>query len=319
MELYPFRLKPIYDRTIWAGERLRHYRSDAPQGCGTSWEVSVHPHAQSVIENGPLAGRLLKDVMEQYPVEALGTDCTMNDLIRLAFLDAGESLSVQVHPDEDYAELHEHDHGKTEAWYILEAAEGATLVAGTDLSTKLELRQALAEGTIMRHLRQVPVKRGDFICIEAGTLHALGAGILAIEIGTNSNVTYRFYDYDRRDSEGHGRQLHLKESFDVVRMDQKADAIHAPYEHPEADMTLLEHPEFCVHLHDISGAFTLKSDGRSYRILSNMGSDAKIFFHEKMISFKAADSVFVPAQCGEITIRGNTRILVSNVNKNKIV
>lgn len=319
MEMYPFQLTPIYDPTIWAGQRLRHYRSDAPAGCGTSWEVSVHPHAESVIANGPFAGLLLKDVMEQYPREVLGSECTMNDLVRLAFLDAGDSLSVQVHPDEAYAELHEHDHGKTEAWYILEAAPGASLVAGTDLDTKEELRQAIEDGTIMRHLRHVPVQRGDFICIEAGTLHALGAGILAIEIGTNSNVTYRFYDYDRRDAEGHGRTLHLKQSFDVVRMDQKADAIHTPYEHPETDKILLERPEFCVHLHDVSGVKAFENDGKSYRILSNMGNSAEIFFHEKTISFKAADSVFLPAECGKIEVRGSTRILESNVSKAKIV
>ena len=313
--MYPFRLKPIYDSTIWAGDELCRIRGVEPHSYGTSWEVSVHPHAQSVIQNGIYAGRQLKDVIAEAPQQVLGTSCTEQDLIRLAFLDARESLSVQVHPGEAYAELHEHDHGKTESWYILDARPGASLVAGCDLATKNELWQAIADGTILKHLRHVPVTRGDFICIPAGMLHALGAGILALEIGTNSNTTYRFYDYDRTDAKGNKRELHLQKSFDVVDLSLRSDASHHPYDHSGRQETLLDRPEFQVRLADVQGEWNLPADPTRYHVLSNMGADAEIRYSGETMKFACTESVFLPAACGEIAVAGNTRVLLSNVTK----
>ena len=134
-------------------------------------------------------------------------------MVRLAFLDAKDDLSIQVHPFDEYAHKHENDEGKTESWYILKAEEGATLVAGTTIADADVLKKAVEDNTVEKYVRKIPVQEGDFVCIDAGMLHALGKGIVALEIGQNSNVTYRFYDYDRKRCKRKSKRIAYKEKF----------------------------------------------------------------------------------------------------------
>lgn len=312
----PLKLEPIYDRTIWAGDRLCRIRHHASDSYGTVWEMTVHPYAQSVVTNPQYHGQKLKDLIEKDPEGMLGKKCTEMDLIRLAYLDAKDSLSVQVHPDEAYAVKNENDHGKTESWYILEAEPGATLVAGSDFTDKEQIRQAIGDHTIMSHLRNVPVKAGDFICIEAGTLHALGAGILAIEVGTNSNTTYRFYDYERKDAKGNERPLHLDKSLDVVNLSSRPEVIHSPYDPNTAQKKmLLERKEFTVELVDTAGKYASRTDGNSYQVLSNMQAECLLKYDGGTMPLHFTQTVFLPAALGEYEIIGSTRILVSSIRK----
>ena len=155
-------------------------------------------------------------IFEKNPDDILGPGYTLHEMLRLAYLDSQDALSIQVHPDDTYAKKYNSDFGKYESWYILDALPGASLVAGTNISNQEVIKEALKNDSLDQYLQKWSVKKGDYIIIPQGMIHALGKGILALEIGTNSNTTYRFYDYQRKDSNGNYRHLHIKESFDVT-------------------------------------------------------------------------------------------------------
>lgn len=226
----PFLLSPYYKSCIWGGNslaRLYGKRADIPQ-LGETWECSVHPSGQSTVASGCFTGRLLGDVLSEYP-SLLGKENELPILIKL--IDAQSDLSVQVHPDDAYAISHEEQHGKTEMWYILEAQPGAQLVLGFDRPlTRQLVREAAERGGLGRYLRYVPVKRGDAFLIEPGTVHAIGGGIVLAEIQQSSDVTYRLWDYGRKDKDGKLRPLHIDSALDVAVLDGRA--IKPLYRHP---------------------------------------------------------------------------------------
>lgn len=312
--MYPLKLKPIYDRTIWGNDRLTKMRGRKETGLGTSWEISAHPHAKNVIVNGSYQGKTLWELLEERREDLLGT-IPRERMLRLAFLDAKEDLSVQVHPYDSYAHLHEQDEGKTEAWYILKANKGAKLAAGTLCDDEQKIKEALKDKKIASLIRYHEVQEGDFVCIDAGMLHALGKGITALEIGENSNTTYRFYDYDRVDASGRKRELHLKKSFDVADFSLVCKPVHSL---PKAitqtrEKLLVEREEFCVKLVDVCGTYTLPQDGKRFFIISNVKEDALLCWGEEEEMLSYTESVFLPAACPPVTLKGTTRILLSYV------
>ena len=310
MRVGPIKLIPIYNETIWAGTKLAVVRGYDWHGQGTSWEISIHPSAQSVIAEGTYAGKTLASLIEADHDGMLGVKTDDQDLLRAAFLDAGESLSVQVHPGEAYASRVSGDHGKTESWYILAANPGARLVAGSDFKSKEEIREAIDSGTIEDHLYHIEVKEGDFVLVPSGTLHALGAGILALEIGTNSNTTYRFYDYNRTDASGNHRQLHIDQSLDVVVCGQRGSCIETPLDGLPKCRRIADFPEYTVDLIDVCGAYTLAAHPDTFRTLSCVHGDAELTEGAETTSLAYTESVFLPASCGDLKISGNCRLLV---------
>ncbi len=309
--MYPLKLKPVYDKTIWANNKLSTLRGLPEEGFGTSWEVSAHPYSQNEIMNGEYKGMNLLQLLEKEPKQMLGKH-PMEKMLRLAFLDAKEDLSIQVHPYNDYAKAHDNDLGKTESWYVLDAKENATLVAGTLTQDKEVIRKAIEDENLEQYLRKVEMKAGDFIFVDAGMLHALGGGILAIEVGTNSNTTYRFYDYGRKDADGNGRELHLEKSFDVVDLTKQSEKVSTPIvEGIAQEKVLVDCDEFCVTLYDIVDELTLDTNQEDFHTLSFVHNDAIIVYDGKQIPVEYCDNVFVPATCGKYTIKGNVRVLKS--------
>ena len=233
----PLILGSLHDYTIWGADNISKARGK-DKAYGTWWEVSAHPYCQSPVLNMP--GKNLLEVIEENPEEVLGPGLGLHEMLRLAWLDTKDRLSIQVHPQDDNAP--EGDFGKSESWYVLDAKPGATLVAGTKTTDADVIRKALEDGTLDEYLVKWPVKKGDFIYIPSGMLHALGADITAIEVGTNSNTTYRFYDYGRTDAQGNPRPLHLKESFEVTDFALKPVFVPAADE----DHVLADAPQFTV-------------------------------------------------------------------------
>ncbi|MEG2751591.1 MAG: type I phosphomannose isomerase catalytic subunit [Anaerorhabdus sp.] len=309
--MYPLKLKPIYDKTIWANDVLTKARGIKEKGFGTCWEISAHPHAQNVILNKEYAGITLGELIDLKPTEMLGKH-PKEAMLRLAYLDAKEDLSIQVHPDEAYAKAHENDQGKCESWYILEAKKGATLVAGTLSDDKEAIKKAIHEETLETYLRKVPMEAGDFIYIDAGMLHALGGGILAIEVGTNSNTTYRFYDYGRKDASGNGRELHLDKGFDVVGLNKRSEKVATPMQEGIEQKKVLEDGDaFKVTLYDICGELNLDTKGYNFHCLSFVHNDAIVEYNEEEYEANYCENMFIPASCGKYKIKGNCRVLVS--------
>lgn len=206
------KLSPPLKDYIWAGGNLAKYWNKRGCNIAESWELSFVEGSQSVVDSGEFCGKKLSEVTSRAD---WGKNCDRFDRFPLLvkLIDAGSDLSVQVHPDDDYALAHEGQLGKTEMWYILDAAEGAGLYLGLNATlTAEQFRQSVAEGSITSRLNFLPVKAGETYFVPAGTLHAIGKGVTLLEIQQNSTLTYRVYDYGRRDKEGNLRPLHVEKA-----------------------------------------------------------------------------------------------------------
>lgn len=304
----PFLLNPIKDYTIWGSNNISKARG-IKDYYGTWWEVSAHPYGSNTIKNMEGNPTLL-DTIKKDPDSVLGKGYTLHETLRLAYLDTQDALSIQVHPQDEYALQHSNDYGKYESWYILDAKEGASLVAGTNCTDKSIIKESIENGTLEKYLVKVPVKKGDYITIPAGMLHALGKDILALEIGTNSNTTYRFYDYGRIGQDGKTRPLHLKESFDVVDLELKPTFVPAQ----NKTRRIGDCPMFTV---DEIYADTNKTIEciHSYFILSNIDKDCLIQWQDEKILLPAYDSLFVPYSSKQVTILKGGHVLCSMPKK----
>lgn len=309
----PMKLESVYVPTIWQGDKLEAIRKNGKSG-GTSWDVSAHPHADNTILSGEFKGKKLSWLLDTYPEEMLGNK-KRSQMLRLSILDAKESLSIQVHPTDEYAHQYENDEGKTEAWYIIKADEGAKLIAGTTAKNVDEIKQAVEAGTIEELVRTHEMEAGDMICIDAGQLHALGGGIMALEVSQNSDVTYRFYDFNRVDAQGNKRELHLKKSYDVVDCSKQCEKEAFPLSEPFRNerKTILDIEEFTVDVIDLDGEYTLETDGETFYCLTNVEAAMEISFAEETMPFAFTESIFVPAQSPDVTLRGKGRVVISYV------
>lgn len=216
-------LEPVFKQMIWGGDRLGkdwHYQIPG-NDTGECWAVSAHPNGDCRIQNGAYKGWYLSALWREHQ-ELFGNRNTDRFPLLVKMIDAKENLSIQVHPDDTYAKIHENGSlGKTECWYILDASKDATLVIGHNAKTQEELKDMIYHGKWKEFIREVPVSVGDFIQIDPGTVHAIKGGIMLLETQQNSDITYRVYDYDRL-SNGKPRELHIDKSIDVITVPAKS-------------------------------------------------------------------------------------------------
>lgn len=224
----PLLLRPSGKDYLWGGSRLNDEfeKNIDLSPLAETWECSTHPDGPSYVVDGAFAGQELAEVLKLHP-EYLGERHKgENSLpILIKFIDAKKDLSVQVHPTDTYAREHENGQlGKTEMWYVLDASRDAKLVYGLKQDcSKEEIRGAIHNGTVMKYLQKVPIHKDDLFFIQAGTIHAIGAGALVAEIQENSNLTYRLYDYDRVGKDGKKRELHIDKALDVANLHSSAE------------------------------------------------------------------------------------------------
>ena len=221
--LYPLKFSPILKDKIWGGTKLKslfnkHAETDK---LGESWELSGYEGDESVVTNGFLAGNNLTELIEIYMGELIGD--TIYDEFGLSFpllfklIDANENLSIQVHPNDEVAAERHNSFGKTEMWYVVDADPGSELIIGfTDECSRETYLKAMAEDRVEDLLHKVPVTKGDVFFIPAGRVHAIGKGVVVAEIQQSSDITYRIYDYKRKDDNGNERELHTEEALDVI-------------------------------------------------------------------------------------------------------
>ena len=301
----PFLLSPTGKDYLWGGTRLKteyNKRFDLSPLAET-WECSTHPDGPSCVSGGEYAGMTLAALLAARP-ELLGTRHPDGELpILVKLIDAAAPLSVQVHPDDAFAaEFENGSKGKTEMWVVLSAEPGATLVYGfTRQVTPDELRQRIRAGTLEEVLRFLPVKAGDVILVEAGTVHAIGRGILVAEIQENSNLTYRLYDYNRRDKTGALRPLHVEKALRVARL--------GPAALPETagdDPGDLGGCEY-FHVRRLSpenGEITLPGREDSFAVLLCTGGCGRLKSAADVLSLEKGGCAFVPAGAGELVLSG---------------
>ncbi len=215
-------LDPVSTHNIWGGSRLKEEFGcrAAGEDIGECWGISAHPNADGTIREGAFAGKKLSELWEEHPELFGNFSCDRFPLLT-KIIDAKEDLSIQVHPGDAYAREHENGAlGKTECWYIIDAPEDATIVAGHNARTREELADMIKHKRWAELIREIPVKKGDFIQIDPGTIHAIKGGLLLLETQQNSDITYRLYDYDRLCG-GKPRELHIEKSIDVITVPEK--------------------------------------------------------------------------------------------------
>ena len=251
MEIYPLRFKPIFKERLWGGEKLRTVLGKPLVGSqiGESWEVSGVPGDVSVVAEGPLAGRSLTDLID-HDAEALLGRRVLERFgaefpILIKFIDAQQDLSIQLHPDDRLARARHGSFGKTEMWYIMDADPGARLIVGFERDvSREEYEEALAAGRLTDLLHYQEVRPGDGIFIPAGKIHAIGAGVMLAEIQQSSDVTYRVYDFDRRDASGQLRELHTDLALDAMDFRCRDDFNIRYDRHADRPSTMAETPYF---------------------------------------------------------------------------
>ena len=320
----PFLLQSACKEALWGGQKLKeHFGKQADlDNIAESWECSTHPEGPSTVTTGEHKGMLLTEVLQKYP-EYLGTHPrSKGELpILVKFIDARQKLSVQVHPDDEYAKLYERGQlGKTEMWYVLDAAKDAKLVYGFyhDMDKK-KLRHSIENGTVEKYLQKVPVHRDDVFFIEAGTVHAIGAGALIAEIQENSNLTYRLYDYNRRDKQGKLRELHVDKALDVVDLRRSSEPRQPlrvlKYQRGWASELLcrcqyfqvermLLNTESCREMADFY------TDKNSFQVLlCTSGCGLLLYGGSGVLQFFKGDCIFVPAGSVPLKIHGSAQML----------
>ncbi len=320
--MYPMKLTAPLKDYIWGGTKLKEEFGKASdlEKVAEAWELSCHKDGSSVIENGRFAGKTLPEFIESVGKKVLGTNCERfeNFPVLIKLIDAKDNLSVQVHPNNEYAMRVEGEYGKTEMWYIVDCEPGAGLLYGFKREiSKEEFADRIANNTLLEVTNFVEVKKGDCFFIEAGTLHAIGKGILIAEIQQNSNTTYRIYDYGRVGNDGKPRELHVEKAKDVTHLVPPTRPTRPQGESEQKDgyvRTLLSSCEyFTVHALDVEVCANLQAGPESFHSLMCLDGSFKLLSKRGDLEFGKGDSIFLEAGYGAYRLEGTGEVVLTTV------
>lgn len=309
----PFLLKPSCKDSIWGGTKLkkRFHKEHSVDIISESWELSVHPAGLSLAASGPNRSVPLAELIKNPAVTGnFAASFTVFPLM-IKWIDSQLPLSIQVHPDNDYAMAHEQDMGKTEMWYIIDCEPDSYLYYGFSKEiSREEFAHRIADDMLLEVVRKVPVKKGDVFFIPSGTLHAIGPGILLAEVQQSSNVTYRIYDYGRLDTDGKPRQLHVEKAVDVTKLIPitESSPIPLPLSCPQ-DELLASCPYFAVIRQQITSPRQYNGDAGSFHALMCVEGQGVLQTVSETLTIPSGATVFVPADSSTFTISGNLTLL----------
>ena len=303
-------MTPVFKETIWGGDCLHSsFQYEIPSDhTGECWAISSHKHGDCQISRGSYQGKTLSWLWKEHP-ELFGNYPGDRFPLLIKLIDAKEDLSIQVHPDDEYARIHENGSlGKTECWYILDCDEDATIVIGHHAKDQREMEEMIHNRRWKDFIRVIPIKKGDFFQIDPGCLHAIKGGTLLLETQQNSDVTYRVYDYDRL-SDGKPRELHIKQSIATIR---------APFVETKADMSrevlegaihtrFIQCPYYCVDKYDVNGDFTwdFHTPFTNVSIIDGTGN-------LNGLPLKKGDHFIIPHQYGICQFQGHFSMICSS-------
>lgn len=316
--LYPIKLSYITKSPLWGGRRLLDgwgLKAEADT-VGEAWMLSVRKKEMSVIENGPEAGKTMRQYIDENGSAVIGSAYPGGDFpLLIKLIDACDKLSVQVHPDDDYAARVENDRGKTEMWYIVEADEGAEIIYGLkEGMTAEEFRTAVREGKLADTMHHCPVHAGETYFIPSGMLHAIGAGILIAEIQQNCDLTYRVYDYERRGADGSLRELHVDKALDVTVPFTEEEVNAIRYEAGAPDANTLAHCRyFKTDKLSVNTLTELTVDERSFAFLLCLEGEGTVTAGGMTFPVGRADGYYLPAGLGKVTLDGDMTVLIARM------
>ena len=318
--MQPFTLNPAYKDYLWGGRRLKDEwgKTSDRDVVAESWELSAHPAGDGTAADGPCAGRPFSEIVRAHPeIVSRGhrADAPFPLLVKL--IDARLPLSVQVHPDDAYAVRTEREPGKTEMWLVLDRDPGAFLYLGFKRKlTKAELERRIADGTLTEALHKVEVQKGDRFFIPAGTIHAIGGGILIAEVQQSSDLTYRVFDYDRAGPDGRPRTLHVAKALDVATLGPADPALPGavpPVSVPGGTLErLADCPRFRAELLELAGRWE-RAAGATFHSLLCLEGSATLRTDATALGARKGSSLFVPADAGPFALEGAARFLITSL------
>lgn len=314
--IYPIKTKPVFKQYLWGGSALKtKFSKPIPDDfAAESWEISCHDDGLSYVGNGEYEGKTLKEVIFSDKKNMLGNCNACSFPLLVKILDASDKLSVQVHPDDEYAAKHENgERGKTEMWYVIDAKPGAHLVYGLKPgTTKEDFSEAVNNNHLEDILNFVPVKKGDSFFIPSGTVHAICEGLLIAEIQQSSNTTYRVYDYNRIGKDGKKRELHVEKAKDVINYSfspENVSKVADKYEWGCVEK-LCECQFFTVLKYTSDNEVQIKSND-AFEMLVFTEGNGYIKYNGIDYEFNAGDSFFIPAAIDNYSIHGKCEFLRS--------
>ena len=314
--IYPIKTSPVFKQYIWGGNSLKKkYNKSVPfDTAAESWEVSCHSDGLSLVAEGEYEGMTLKEVLFSHKREMLGREDVEVFPLLVKLLDAKECLSVQVHPDNEFAAKYENGElGKTEMWYVVDAKPGANLVYGLKEGTDAQmLKESIENGTLEEHLNYVPVKKGDSFFIPSGTIHAIRDGIIIAEIQQSSNTTYRVYDYNRVDKDGNKRPLHVEKAVMATDFSAKAmprDASQKAEFSGGTSEVIASCEYFTVIKYEITESADLEKNNDKFEMLIFTEGEGIIEYMGEEYKFLPGDSFFIPAAMEKYTVKGKCEFL----------
>jgi mannose-6-phosphate isomerase len=322
---YPLLFHPVLKSAIWGGHNLEKFGRTIPaEGIAESWEISAHPNGSSIVANGIHAGKNLAELTNELGADLIGSNAAWA-LARGKFpllvklLDANRSLSVQVHPKDPYALAHEgNELGKTEMWVVLDAKAGAQIILGVKQGTTPDkFRAGIEQGHLEPYLHYLAVKAGDHVCVPAGSLHAILDGIVIAEIQQNSDTTYRVYDWNRIDSSGKARELHIDKAMDVINFEQVEPSLPTAHIHqrqPGVEAAVLcKNEYFCTEQLQVTAGSKITGvcDGSSLEIWGVLDGSVNI----NGLDLKSVQFCLLPASLGayELIAKTNATLLRTTI------
>ena len=322
--MYPLKFKPILKQTLWGGDKIIPFKhlSEEMSNVGESWELSGVPDNESEVANGEFKGMTLGQLVRQFRGELVGESnyARLNSTFPLLikFIDAQQDLSIQVHPSDELAKKRHNSMGKTEMWYVVDAAPDAKLRSGFSQEiTPKEYKDRVFNSTITEVLQEYPIKKGDVFFLPAGRIHSIGAGAFIAEIQQTSDITYRIFDFDRKDANGNTRELHTelaKDAIDYEVLDDYRTDYEAVKDEP---VELVACPYFTTSLYDMTETISCDySELDSFVVLICLEGDCKIVDNENNeVELHAGETVLLPASTMDITIipEGTAKLLETYV------
>lgn len=312
--MYPIKFIPLYYSKIWGGRDFEKFDHNIPEGnIGERWDVACHGNGMSVVANGEYQGMRLDELIAKKADSLLGTKIDKKAFpLLIKLINAKDKLSVQVHPDDEYALQVEGDKGKTEAWYVINANQGAKLIIGLkEHCTREQLVEAIEQGCLEQYLNEIPVKKGDAFFIKAGLIHAICEGVIIAEIQQSSDTTYRVYDYNR------GRDLHIKKALDVIDLTLAGKIVTGIQEvyagFSKTQLCYSEH--FSLELYDVEKSCSECSDRERFYIFTCVDGCGEIQYQENSatVELQQGDSVLIPASLGNYSLTGKMKVIKSYV------
>ena len=308
--MYPIKFQNIYFKKIWGGRDLESFRSNLPEGdIGESWDIACHENGTGVVANGRFKGISFDKLIESYGEKVLGRKYVNKKFpLLVKLINSNDNLSVQVHPNDEYAKIKENSFGKTEAWYVIDAEEGAELIVGTNGCTKEQFQDAIKNNTVENCLNRIKVKKGDGFLINSGLVHAIGKGLIIAEIQQNSDITYRVYDY------GRPREIHVEKSLEVIDFSLKPETLVEDYKEYDGYKftSLCKNKYFSIDKCVVDTNYISSTNGDNFVILTIVDGSGKVTGNHYTEDLKKGDSILLPASLGEYTIEGKLEVLITN-------